>query len=154
MDNYDILLLEDMNVFQLEGRYTDHLRNLFGIYKKENLYYFYFCKLIKKMLTKRAAIKIVENFVKEVKASGVHVRRAVLFGSYAHGKPHKWSDIDVALVADEFKGLGYNDSRYYAIIKCKGYLDISLRTYNTKDFTPKVDPFVEVIMEKGIEIKC
>ena len=107
------------------------------------------------MLTRKAAIKTVENFVREVKASGVHVRRAVLFGSYAHGKPHKWSDIDVALVADEFKGVGYPDGSYFWKIRIKpDYIDISTRTYNTKGFTPRIDPFVEVIMEHGIEIAC
>ncbi len=105
------------------------------------------------MLTKRAAIKTVERFVNEVKASGIHVRRAVLFGSYAHGKPHECSDIDVALVADEFTGV--DDSGYFWKIRIKpDYIDISARTYNTKEFTPKVDPFVEVIMEHGIEIAC
>ncbi len=105
------------------------------------------------MLTKKIAIRTVENFVKEVKASGIHVRRAVLFGSCAHGKPHKWSDIDVALVADEFKGV--DDVRLFGRINNKReYLDISTRTYNTKEFTRGIDPFVEVIMEKGIEIQC
>ncbi len=107
------------------------------------------------MLAKRIAIKTVENFVKEVKASGIRVRRVVLFGSCAHGKPHKWSDIDLALVADEFKGEGYFDSRLFGRINNKKeYLDISARTYNTKEFIPRIDPFVEVIMEKGIEIRC
>lgn len=104
------------------------------------------------MFTKRAAIKTVEKFVKEVKASGIHVRRAVLFGSYAYGKPHKWSDIDVALVADEFKGA--DDVRYFSDINIKpAYMSISTRTYNSKEFIPEIDPFIEVIMEKGIEIK-
>ena len=107
------------------------------------------------MLTKRAAIKKVEQFVKEVKSSGLRIRRAVLFGSYAHGRPHKWSDIDVALVADEFKGVGHYDLPYYSRINNKrDYSIISAHTYNTKEFTPRVDPFVEVIMEKGIEIAC
>lgn len=103
------------------------------------------------MLTKKAAIKTVEKFVGEVKASGIQIRRAVLFGSYAHGKPHKWSDIDVALVADEFKGV--DDVRHFARINNKQeFTDISARTYNTKEFHAYVDPFIEVIMEKGVEI--
>ena len=105
------------------------------------------------MLTKRTALKTVERFVKEVKDSGIRIRKAVLYGSYAHGKPHKWSDIDVALVADQFKGVGYNDQRFFCTIREKPeFIDISLRTYNTKEFTPRIDPFVEVIMEHGIEI--
>lgn len=107
------------------------------------------------MLTKKAAIKKVENFVKEVKASGIHVRRAVLFGSYAHGKPHKWSDIDLALVADEFTDDEFENIGYFVKVNVKpNYSIISTRTYNTKGFTPRIDPFVEVIMEKGIEIAC
>ena len=27
-----------------------------------------------------------------------------LFGSYAHGTPHEWSDIDIAVVVDHFEG--------------------------------------------------
>ncbi|MBO9574060.1 MAG: nucleotidyltransferase domain-containing protein [Chitinophagaceae bacterium] len=107
------------------------------------------------MLTRRTAIKTVEQFVKEVKASGIRVKRAVLFGSYAHGKPHKWSDVDVALVADEFRGSPHYDLPYFVKINIKNdYSIISTRTYNTKDFTPRIDPFVEVIMENGIEISC
>lgn len=107
------------------------------------------------MLTKKAAIKRVEGFVKEVKSSGIHVRRAVLFGSYAHGRPREWSDIDVALVADEFKGIGHNDHRLFREIRRRPeYLEIAPLTYNSKEFSPKIDPFIEVIMEKGIEISC
>lgn len=105
------------------------------------------------MLTRRAAIKTVERFVREIKASGIQVRRAVLFDSYAHGKPHEWSDIDVAVVADEFRGV--DDARYFSGVRIKpDYMEISTRTYNTKEFTPETDPFAEVILEKGIEIAC
>lgn len=105
------------------------------------------------MLTQKVAIKTVERFIKEVNASGIRIKRAVLYGSYAHGKPNKWSDIDVALVADQFKGIGHNDQRFLHEIREKPeYIDISPRTYNTKEFSPIIDPFVEVIMDRGIEI--
>lgn len=107
------------------------------------------------MVTQKAAIiDKVKRFAGEVKASGLRLRKVVLFGSYAHGQPHRWSDIDVALVADEFTGIGFYDIAYFARINNKRpYINIETRTYNTKDFSPRKDPFVEEILKSGIEIK-
>lgn len=107
------------------------------------------------MLTQKVAIERVEHFAKELKDAGLHLRRVVLFGSYAHGKPHEWSDIDVALVADEFKSVGPIDVQLFSRINIKKpYIEIETRTYNTKDFTPEKDPFVEEILRTGIEIRA
>jgi predicted nucleotidyltransferase len=79
----------------------------------------------------------------------------VLYGSYSRNKQRKWSDIDIALVADEFKGIGFFDAKLYSGILIKyPEMDIQPRTYNTKDFTPKKDPFVEEILKTGIEIEA
>ena len=32
--------------------------------------------------------------------------QVVLFGSYAYGQPHEWSDIDIAVVSPSFAALG------------------------------------------------
>ncbi len=34
------------------------------------------------------------------------VERVILFGSHAYGRPHEWSDIDVAIISPTFAGLG------------------------------------------------
>jgi len=85
--------------------------------------------------------------------SGIHLRKVILYGSYAKNQQHKWSDIDVALVADEFKSIGFEDVKLFSwlLIK-KPNIDIQPRTYNTKDFTTDKDPFVEEILRTGIEI--
>ena len=105
------------------------------------------------MLTQRAAIKHVKNIVAEIKRSGIHLRKVILFGSYAKNNQHRWSDIDVALVADEFKTIGPEDVKLFSKILIKyPELDIQPRTYNTKDFTPRKDPFVEEILRTGKEL--
>lgn len=38
-------------------------------------------------------------FIKKVKATGIKVEKAFLFGSYAKGKPKDYSDIDVCIVS-------------------------------------------------------
>ena len=104
------------------------------------------------MFTKRAAIERVQNFAKELQATGLHLRKVILYGSYARNSQHKWSDIDVALVADEFTGIGFNDVGYFARINNKKpFILIETKTYPTSYFK-KGDPFIDEIKRTGIEI--
>ncbi|MDR3133617.1 MAG: nucleotidyltransferase domain-containing protein [Prevotellaceae bacterium] len=105
------------------------------------------------MLTRNTAIKIAENYAREIEASGVRLRAVILFGSFAKGTQHEWSDIDVALVADEFTGLGFVDKKLFPYIGIKQpYLRIESKTYPTEYFHSG-DPFIEEIKREGILIK-
>jgi len=105
------------------------------------------------MLTQKTVINKIRKIAGEIRLSGVHLNRVVLYGSYAVNKQHEWSDIDVAFVADEFNGIGFEDVGLFARILIKyPSLDIQPRTYNTKDFNPARDPFVGEILKNGIEI--
>lgn len=53
------------------------------------------------------AIGIVRKFMDMVSASGLHLEKAILFGSYAKGTAGKWSDIDIALVSKDVTGVGF-----------------------------------------------
>ncbi|OFY95788.1 MAG: hypothetical protein A3K10_01570 [Bacteroidetes bacterium RIFCSPLOWO2_12_FULL_31_6] len=106
------------------------------------------------MAAQKYIIKYLEQLVAEIKASGIHLRRAVLYGSYAKNTQHKWSDVDLALVADEFKGIDFYDVGIFSKILIKyPNLLIQPRTYNPKQFSREVDPLVEEIIKTGIEIK-
>jgi predicted nucleotidyltransferase len=52
-----------------------------------------------------AIVKIVQGYLAAVRQSGLHVSKAVLFGSYARGEAHPDSDIDILVVAAEFDQL-------------------------------------------------
>ena len=73
--------------------------------------------------------------------------------SYAHNRQHKWSDIDVALVSDNFKGPGFYDVALFGktLIK-KPFRTIQPKTYNSKVFSKGNDPFIDEILLTGIEI--
>ncbi|MDR3188007.1 MAG: nucleotidyltransferase domain-containing protein [Prevotellaceae bacterium] len=105
------------------------------------------------MLTQNAAIRIAESYAREVEACGVRLHTAILFGSFAKGTQHEWSDIDVALVADEFTGLGFIDKKLFPYIGIKQpYLRIETKTYPTEYFHVG-DPFIEEIKKEGILIR-
>jgi len=103
------------------------------------------------MVTQNAAIEEVKEFAKQVKALGVHLRRVILYGSYARNEQRQWSDIDVALVADEFVGAGFIDLDLYGKALLK-HVDIQPKTYPTGYFN-EGDPFIDEIKRTGIEIQ-
>jgi len=104
------------------------------------------------MLTQNAAIKTVKNYAKEITQAGIDLRKVILFGSFAKGTQHEWSDIDVALVADDFTGVGFLDTPRFSRINIrKPYTKIETITYPT-DYFQESDPFIEEIKNTGIEI--
>ncbi|MDR2801739.1 MAG: nucleotidyltransferase domain-containing protein [Prevotellaceae bacterium] len=105
------------------------------------------------MLTRNTAIKITKDYAREIEAHGVRLHAVILFGSFAKGTQHEWSDIDVALVADEFTGVSFIDKKRFPYIGIKQpYLRIESKTYPT-DYFRAGDPFIEEIKKEGIVIK-
>lgn len=105
------------------------------------------------MATKKSAIKTVTEFARELKQNGVNLRHVFLFGSYAENRQNQWSDMDVALVADEFINFGFEDIKHFvSVLIKKNYYKIQPRTYSTSYFK-KGDSFIEEVVKTGVEIK-
>jgi uncharacterized protein len=58
---------------------------------------------------KNAAMDVVRRFKKAIEARNIVVNKIVLFGSYAFGNQREGSDIDVAVISDDFRDKGYWD---------------------------------------------
>ena len=105
------------------------------------------------MASKKSAVKTVTKFACELKKHGIKLRHVFLFGSYAENRQHQWSDIDVALVADNFVNFGFEDMKQFvSILLKKDYSNIQPRTYSTAYFK-KGDPFINEVIKSGLEIK-
>lgn len=105
------------------------------------------------MAVEKSVINLASQFVKDVKNCDISIYKAILFGSNAKGKANKLSDIDIAIVADEFDGFIFTDLDYFLSVKIKKkYAPIQVQTFNTKYFK-KGDPFIDEIIRTGIEIK-
>jgi predicted nucleotidyltransferase len=50
----------------------------------------------------RAIVKSIQTYLRAVSQKGIPVRFGVLYGSYATGKAHKWSDIDLLVVSPRY----------------------------------------------------
>jgi predicted nucleotidyltransferase len=103
------------------------------------------------MLTQQTAIDTVRDYAREIGDAGVALKHVILYGSFAKGTQHEWSDIDVALVADEFEGLPTDIYFFSSIAIKKQYIRIEAMTYPT-DYFRESDPFIEEIKKDGIVI--
>ena len=102
------------------------------------------------MVTQQAAIETVRAFVKELQAQGIQLRKVILYGSVARNAQTEYSDIDVALVSDQFTGVGFIDIPLFVKALRNHYI-IQPRTFSTEDFM-NGDAFAEEVKKTGIEI--
>ena len=90
------------------------------------------------------------NYVSACKDAGIHFDKVILFGSYASNTQHEWSDIDLALVSEDFVDMGWDDYNKIATVNIK-FVDIEPHIFSTTYFK-KGDPFIEEILRTGTEI--
>ena len=96
-------------------------------------------------------INEVKDYIDILNRNGFLIKQAVLFGSYVNGNYNKWSDIDIALVSDEFEGIRFNDRKKIRQFKFEVSADIEPLPYTPNDFSTN-DPFVKKILKTGIRI--
>ena len=96
-------------------------------------------------------INKVKDYIDILNRNGFPIKRAVLFGSYVNGNYNKWSDIDIALVSDEFEGIRFNDRKKIRQFKFEVSADIEPLPYTPNDFSTN-DPFVKKILKTGVRI--
>lgn len=96
-------------------------------------------------------INSIKDFIAEAEKNNIHIQQAILYGSYAKGTNHKWSDIDLAVVSDDFIGNLFYDYDLFldAIVKVNN--KIEPYPYRPEDFTSE-NPFVKEILKEGIRI--
>ena len=103
------------------------------------------------MFTKKALTDYISAYIRECNNLGVQFKKVILFGSYARNAAHKWSDIDLALVSDNFTGMIIDDNNKISGANIK-FVDIEPHTFPTAYFE-QGDPFIEEIIKTGREIK-
>jgi predicted nucleotidyltransferase len=104
------------------------------------------------MAKKRTSVKkIAQAYIAALKKSHIHVLRAFLFGSYAQHRFDENSDIDIAIVSNDFSGNRFSDRR--VIVPLRRSIDkrIDPLPYRPEDFNES-DPLVSAILKTGIQI--
>ena len=97
------------------------------------------------MLDKTTVRKIAEKYSEEVKKV-LNPAAIILFGSYVNGNPHEWSDVDIAVVMNDFQGDWLKTASMLWRLKRKVNVDIEPHLL---DETCDRSGFVEHVYETG-----
>jgi predicted nucleotidyltransferase len=95
--------------------------------------------------------KIINDYIRKLNKKIV-IDKAILFGSYAKGTPHKYSDVDLAIFSDYFKNMNRIDGLYFLLLNAVDYeIDLEPQPFTMDDYRQPVG-IVKEIIETGIEI--
>jgi len=95
--------------------------------------------------------KIVKDYVLNLRKQ-IPVEKAIVFGSYAKGNTHKFSDVDIAIFSDYFKDMSRVDSIYFLLLNAVDYdADLEPQGFTMDEYNKPVG-LVSEIIKTGIEI--
>ena len=94
-------------------------------------------------------LELINKFIEEVKKDNITISKAVLFGSYSNNTYHEYSDIDIAVVSEDFEGISFYDSKKLNGTMLRTSIDIETHPYRPEEFTTD-SPFVKEIFGTGI----
>lgn len=95
--------------------------------------------------------RIVQQYADTLKSNNILLEEVFLFGSYAHGRPKRDSDIDVAIVSGSLSGDRYDDRCQLMHLRWDVDLRIEPHPFRPEDFTED-NPEAAEIMRTGIRI--
>ena len=92
---------------------------------------------------------IIEQYIKIVKQNKIVVEKVYLFGSFAKGTATEDSDIDIAIISNNFKGDRFLDRRLLVPLRRQIDWRIEPMPYRVEDFN-EGDPLAIEIIRNGI----
>lgn len=99
----------------------------------------------------KESIELIAKKYTDLVRNQININGAYLFGSYVKGTYSEDSDIDIAIIGDDFTGDCIEDT--FKLMKLRRKIDsrIEPHPFNNKDFDI-LDPFVQEIMKNGIKL--
>ena len=91
-------------------------------------------------------IKNIRRFIAAA-STRLDIKKAVLFGSHASGREREWSDIDLAVISDDFEGMSAKE-RSHLLSKIAwetGVTEIDALGYTEAEFA--IDDALDLVSE-------
>lgn len=93
--------------------------------------------------------EVVKKFVEKL-TKNVEVKMVILYGSYASGNPGTYSDIDIAVISDDFGNNRLEEMQLLSRLTLETDVDIEPLAFSYKEYLnhSKAD-FIHEIVSKG-----
>jgi len=107
--------------------------------------------MVKRHDIEKIKSKII-RFSKRLEKKGVKDAKYYVFGSWAEGRQGKYSDIDLAVVSDEFSGNSFEDSTRLRLLTIGIDTMLEPVAMKTEDFADKYNSLASEIKRTGIRV--
>jgi len=104
-----------------------------------------------KKTDKKRIYKIIHQYLRVLRENNLNYSKVYLYGSYAQGNYKKDSDIDLAIVSNDFSGDVIDDQLLLMKLRRKVDTRIEPHPFVEEEFSMD-NPFVKTIIETGEEI--
>jgi len=95
----------------------------------------------------KVILEYITNLCKQIP-----VQKVILFGSYAKGNTHEYSDVDIAIFSDYFKDMSRIDGLYFLLLNAADYdIDLEPQPFTMDEYNQPIG-LVNEILKTGIEI--
>lgn len=82
--------------------------------------------------------KVIEDYVMKL-SKLIPIEKVIVFGSYAKGNPHKYSDVDIAIFLDYFKDMNRVDGIYFLLLNAMDYdIDLEPQPFTLDDYNQSI----------------
>ena len=105
-------------------------------------------------MVERAVLDTVRRYLDAVRAEGISVERAIVFGSQVKGTATEWSDIDLVVVSPAFDGPSSDravDLLWRARVATRGHVEpigCGVRRWEEDDGSP----LLAIVRKEGVEV--
>lgn len=107
--------------------------------------------MVEKSIENKLIIDIVEKYVEEV-CEHYEIYAIILFGSYAKGTNDENSDIDIAIITDDFTNDIFDEELNLMRLRRKIDTRIEPHLIRIEDYKNATTPFIKEVIATGIKV--
>ena len=107
--------------------------------------------MVKKSIENKLIMDIIQEYVEKICAN-YKVEAIILFGSYAKGTNHEDSDIDIAIITDDFVNHIIDEVLDLMRLRRKIVTRIEPHLIRIEDYKKAETPFIQEVIDTGIKV--
>ena len=107
--------------------------------------------MVEKSIDNKLIMEIVQKYVEKI-CENYKVYAVILFGSYAKGTNNENSDIDIAIITDDFENDIFDEELNLMKLRRKIDTRIEPHLIRIKDYKNADTPFIKEVIDTGIKV--
>ncbi len=107
--------------------------------------------MVEKSINNKLIMEIVQKYVEKI-CENYKIEAIILFGSYAKGTNNESSDIDIAIITDDFENDIFDEELNLMKLRRKIDTRIEPHLIRIEDYKNADTPFIREVIDTGIKV--